>query len=460
MSAMRVPETVWTSVYEHLFSKPGEHFAFMLADWTFSRGRPVLMVRDVVLVPDEQVEVDRSGWTLTLEGVVEVVNAASRSGSALIEVHNHGGVEPRFSRTDLAMLPEFSSYVFDSLPGRPYAATVWGDSTVYGEYFLPEGESGVISSITVIGDRLRQVVSRDDTSTVPAAFDRQLPWFTAEGQRGLGRLKVAVVGAGGTGSQVAQNLAFLGVRDLVMIDDDEAEDTNMNRLVTATAADLGTSKAILARRFVKSVAPEAEVTIINAKVQSREAIDVLKGVDVVFGCVDNDAPRLILNEFALAYGVPYFDLAVGIEAEAGEVKLAGGRVSVVLPGGPCLNCMGEIDPEEARFFLSSEEDRQLQRARGYVQGMEVAAPAVVSLNAAIAATATNEFVLFASGVRPVNPYTELDLLGTGRAVEGQWFVPRRVSKLDGCVQCATASSGDEAGIERYGSVTPAQSTQD
>jgi hypothetical protein len=165
----------------------------------------------------------------------------------------------------------------------------------------------------------------------------------------------------------------------------------LNRLVTATAADMETPKIILARRFIKSVAPEAEVAVIDAKVQSREALGALKGVDVVFGCVDNDAPRLILNELILAYCIPYFDVAVGIEAEAGEVTQAGGRVAVVLPGGPCLNCMGEIDVEEARFFLSSEEDRELQRARGYVRGMEVAAPAMMSLNAAVAATATLDY---------------------------------------------------------------------
>jgi hypothetical protein len=244
-------------------------------------------------------------------------------------------------------------------------------------------------------------------------------------------------------------LAFLGVRNFVVIDDDEAEENNMNRLVTATAADMGTPKTILARRFIKSVAPESEVAVIDEKVQSRKVLDALKGVDVVFGCVDNDGARLILNELARAYGIPYFDLAVGIEAEAGEATQAGGRVTVVLPGGACLNCMGEIDVEEARFFLSSEENRELQRARGYVRGMEAPAPAVVSLNAAVTATATNEFALFVSGVRPVNPYTELDLLGADRPLGSQWMWPRRVNKLDGCVQCAMAGSGDDARLERY-----------
>jgi hypothetical protein len=52
---------------------------------------------------------------------------------------------------------------------------------------------------------------------------------------------------------------------------------------------------------------------------------------------------------------PYFDVAVGIDANQGLVSSAGGRAAVVLPSGACLYCMGEIDPIEPRYFLSSEE---------------------------------------------------------------------------------------------------------
>jgi hypothetical protein len=82
--------------------------------------------------------------------------------------------------------------------------------------------------------------------------------------------------------------------------------------------------------------------------------------------------------------------------------------------------MGEIDPTEARFFLSTEEERAFQVERGYVRGMNVKAPAVVSLNAALAAMAVNELAVLVSGVRPVSYYTEFDLLGVGRPVGSQW----------------------------------------
>lgn len=449
MATIRIPSEVWSKTYAHLYTRPGEHFAFFLATWTLSKGRPVFVVKDVILIDDADVEISRTGWSLSINAITQVINAAVRSGCALIEMHNHGGDLPRFSGTDRAGFHEFVPYVLDSLRGRPYGATVWGDSTIYAEYFMPNGGSGVVESVVIYGDRLDQWVSRDDDLATPAPrFDRQTPWFTAIGQRKLARLKLAVVGLGGTGSPLLQNLVYLGARDFLLIDPDASDETSMNRLVTATAADIDTPKVILAKRLVKSVAPEARVEVIQGQLQSVQALDALKGVDLIFGCVDNDGARMVLNEIALAYQIPFFDLAVGIDAKDGCVDNAGGRLAVVVPGGPCLYCMNQIDVEEARYWLANEEQREFMRRRGYIAGMDIKAPSVVALNAALAATATNEFAIYISGARPVQPLSELDLLGNGRAVKGQWLAPVRVSRKPGCPACEHAGMGDQANIER------------
>jgi molybdopterin/thiamine biosynthesis adenylyltransferase len=451
MATIRIPSEVWSKTYAHLYTMPGEHFAFFLATWTLSKGHPVFVVKDMVLIDDAEVEISRTGWSLSIDAITRVINAAVHSGCALIEIHNHGGDLPRFSGTDRAGFREFVPYVLDSLRGRPYGATVWGDSTIYAEYFMPDGGSGVVESIVIYGDRLDQWVSRDDDLADPAPrFDRQTPWFTAVGQRKLARLKLAVVGLGGTGSPLLQNLVYLGARDFLIIDPDASDETSMNRLVTATAADIHTPKVILGRRLVKSVAPEARMEVIQGQLRSARALDALTGVDLIFGCVDNDGARVILNEIALAYHIPFFDLAVGIDARDGHVDGAGGRLAVVVPGGPCLYCMNQIDVEEARYWLSNEEQREFMRRRGYVAGMDVKAPSVAALNAALAAAAINEFAIYVSGVRPIQPLSELDLLGTGRSVKGQWLAPVRVLQKPGCPVCEHAGMGEKAEIElRY-----------
>lgn len=222
----------------------------------------------------------------------------------------------------------------------------------------------------------------------------------------------------------------------------------MNRLVTAMAADVGTYKVVLARRLLKSVAPDATVQVIQKNLRTPDALDALKGVDVLFGCVDNDGARVILNELALAYHIPYFDVAVGIDAEDGRVKAAGHRLAVVLPGGPCLYCMNQIDKDEARYWLSTDEQRDFMRRQGYVKGMDARAPSVAALNAAASAAAVNELSIFISGLRPVHTLSELDLLGVGRAVKSQWLTPVRVVKKAGCPACEVSGKGDKAEIDR------------
>jgi len=113
--------------------------------------------------------------------------------------------------------------------------------------------------------------------------------------------------------------------------------------------------------------------------------------------------------------------------------------------------MGQIDREEAGFFLSNPKEQAFQVERGYVRGLAVKAPAVVSLNASAAATATNEFAMLVSGLRTVAPFIELDLLGVGRMVKSQWLTPRRVKRNPECVQCTLAGLGDKASVERYAS---------
>jgi molybdopterin-synthase adenylyltransferase len=456
MAVIRIPEQIHVAVCEHLFARRGEHFAFLHAGTSSASDTPIFLVDDVTLVPDQKVVVTEHGWELDPDYLLDLVNAAVRSGDALVEVHNHGGVRPRPSKTDRDALAEFVPYILASLPGRPYAVTIWTKTTIYGEYYQPDGTRGLTRSITVVGERLRQLVSRDDDGAAPPGFAaRQLPWFTCAGQQQLSRLRVAVVGAGGTGSHTITQLAYLGVRDLLIIDRDELDDTSLNRVVTATPADICTNKSILGRRAAKSIAPHCHVDALPYDLRDPRSLDALKGADVIFGCVDNDGARLILNELAVAYSIPYFDLGVGIDAPASLLDEIGGRFAAIVPSGPCLFCMDEIDRVEARYHLASRAEQQYARDNGYITGVDIPAPSVVSLNGTIASIAVNEFALYLTGARPISPLTELDLLGTGRR-PAQWLTPRAVERDPQCLTCTLASQGDAIAIERYARATAAE----
>jgi molybdopterin/thiamine biosynthesis adenylyltransferase len=450
MAVIRLPADVHRELHEHLFTRQGEHFAFLRARTAQTATGPLFLVHGVTLVPDDKVTIGDDGWEIDPDFLLAVVNDAIRQNDALIEAHNHGGSMPRSSGVDREQYADFVPYILDSLSGRPYAATVWSESTAYGEFFLPQGGKGTIRSITAVGDHLRQLVSRDDDHAQPdRRYDRQLPWFTPAGQQQLARLRFAIIGAGGTGSHVALQLPYLGARDLLVVDPDLIDDTSGNRTITATPADLDTPKAIAARRTIKAIAPTANVDALVADLRHPHALDALKGADVLIGCVDNDGARLVLNELAVAYAVPYFDLASGIDAENGSITQAGGRLAVALPGGPCLLCMDEIDRTEARYFLSTPEEQAEQVRRGYIQGVDISDPSVVSINGAVASLALNELAVYLSGARLVSHLTWIDLLGSGQPIPAQWTTPLRIEKRPGCFTCTLRDCGDEANIERY-----------
>jgi molybdopterin/thiamine biosynthesis adenylyltransferase len=452
MSVLRFPtQTGYDRVANHLSTGTGERFAFLLCEMAQSQDGPALTMVEALLIDDRDVLFATDGWALTDAALDQVMTVAAQSGLALVEAHNHHVGPPRFSFTDRSGLLPFAEYVLATLPGRPYAATVWANDLVYGEWFQlsPDGgvESGVIDRVALAGSTLQQLVSREGDVDVGEEANRQLGVFGQSGQRSINRLQVAVVGLGGTGSHVVQTLAYLGVSDFVLIDHDTIEVTNLNRVVTATGADLGSRKTIAARRTIRMVCPKANVITSNRPIDdSEDTTWLLSGVDLIFGCVDDDGPRFLLNRVAVGHRIPYIDVATGIEIREGVTIEAGGRVAVILPDGPCLACTAELDVNEVRSYFLPNDERQRQRDRGYIANVDEPAASVVSLNGLAVHTAITELVMWIAGVRPPAPRIDINVVGTGHPA-GLRINPRRsVTRRKGCVECSPQTQPDPTAV--------------
>src|SRR6266446_10531916 len=92
-------------------------------------------------------------------------------------------------------------------------------------------------------------------------FDRNIGLFGAEGQRILRQTRVAVVGVGGLGSHVVQQLALLGVGGITLIDHEEVSTSNKNRYIGLRNDDPipGTAKVATAARLIESIDPKIEI---------------------------------------------------------------------------------------------------------------------------------------------------------------------------------------------------------
>ena len=440
MSTLRFTDSSqWRSVEEHLAAAVGERFAFALTRHVGDDTEgPVLVVDDVLLIGDEEVEHDRTGWSIKEDALDRVHNRALGAGAGLVEFHNHHLGPPGFSRTDEKTIEPMASYVIDML-GKPYGAAVWAHGAVHADWFrISNGQlqRGTLRSVTVVGDYLRVLNAEERREQ---RFDRQIPIVGAQGQAALLKLRVAVVGNGGTGSHAVSLLSYLGVRDLLLLDSDLIEASNLNRVVTAEAADVGAPKTFVARRRVLSLDRDANVRTQDALSPTQISAELL-GADLIVGCVDHDGPRHRLNQVAVEMGIPYVDMATGVDPEVDPVAV-GGRVAFVLPGGPCLGCTEELASLEVARWYKPADQQALDRRHGY--GMDDPSPSVVHLNGLTANAAMAEIMAWISGVRPPALRLDIDLVGES-STPGVRVAPSGDSaRREGCVECSWRYQKDD-----------------
>lgn len=189
----------------------------------------------------------------------------------------------------------------------------------------------------------------------------------------LANTTIGIVGLGGGGSHIAQQLAHVGIGTFVLIDPDIIEDTNLNRLVGGTWADVAhkTDKVEIAKRLILGVRPGAQIHTVRADWQT--ATDTLKLCDVVIGGLDSVRAKDELDAFCRRFLIQYIDQGMDVHGEPGQ-HLISGQVVLSSPGRPCLRCFGIVT-----------EDALVQEGRNYrAAGSK---PQVVWPNGVLASTA-------------------------------------------------------------------------
>jgi molybdopterin/thiamine biosynthesis adenylyltransferase len=165
---------------------------------------------------------------------------------------------------------------------------------------------------------------------LPARYQRNRTMISTAQQRQLFHSKVAVIGCGGLGGYILEELARLGVGQLLAIDPDTFEEHNLNRQLLSSPAGLGKSKAQAAAARIAEINPAVTVHAVVAAVTSSNAHELFAGVDVVADAVDNVPTRLELAESCTKLGIPLVHGAI-----AGWY----GHVTTIFPGEGTLQKM-------------------------------------------------------------------------------------------------------------------------
>ncbi len=170
-------------------------------------------------------------------------------------------------------------------------------------------------------------------------YHRQLilPGVGEEGQRRLTGSRVLIVGAGGLGSAAALYLAAAGVGHLGIIDEDVVELSNLHRQVIHGTRDIGRPKVASAEETLRDLNPHVEVAAIHARLSSANAMELLRGYDVIVDGSDNFPTRYLVNDACVLLGVPCVHASIA--------RFDGQASVFASPDGPCYRCVFPEPPE-------------------------------------------------------------------------------------------------------------------
>ena len=403
--------TVWTAAFpgglyrdlrKLLFSTaPRENGCFLLVRHYRTRRSAGLLVAGIL-------EPDGGSWNRASASELEpsssfVNRCAVKAGAGdfgLVFAHTHpNSRRAEFSQIDKESNSRLLENLGQVLPDRPSGSFVFGAEDERGVVRDTDGSFHRVARVRVAGPTLDRLSSTHKDP--PARFDRQTRALGHRAQSRLQDLLVTVVGAGGTGSSVAVQLARMGVGRLRLIDMDTVDSTNLPRVYGATDADVGRPKSVVVGEHVSSFS-ECRVEAVCADASTEAARDELIDSDVMFACTDNLTSRCALNEISSRYLVPLIDVGCRIRlADGGDVLQAAAKVQAVTPDGPCLWCTGTLDGHAILQESLSAQERGRLADEGYHDGLEVQ-PSVVSLTTMAASMAVNKLIGM-MGVFGANP---------------------------------------------------------
>lgn len=159
-------------------------------------------------------------------------------------------------------------------------------------------------------------------------YDRNIGTITTEEQALLAKKSVCVVGCGGLGGGVIENLTRMGVGEITLVDGDVFDESNLNRQVLSHEGNLGKPKAVEAAEQMSRINSEITLIAIEDLLNADNAHDIIDGCDVVVDALDNVEARLVLESACEAEGIPVVH---------GAISGWNGQVAVVMPGSGMLS---------------------------------------------------------------------------------------------------------------------------
>ncbi len=327
------------------------------------------------------------------------ISEIDQNGQSIITIHSHPDGFPEFSdvddRNDRRIFPSVCNWFDDGrLNGSAIALP---NGRIKARTVDVKGTFSEISAVSVVGEQI--YIWKSDQDQRKTDYQENLSQTFGWGTLNLLKsLRVGVVGCSGTGSIIIELLVRNCIGELVIVDDDDIEEKNLNRIINSTMDDAKEqrSKVFSIAQAIEKIGTGAKVDTYCGLTDQPEVVDALIDCDVIFGCVDSAFGRYHIDCIASAYLIPYFDTGVHIEADGnGSISVADAVTHYVYPEGECLLSRGAYTMSQ----VTAEDWKRLdpeyynqQRKNGYLADVGEQQPAVMSLNMQGACLTFNDFM--------------------------------------------------------------------
>ena len=333
---LRISREDYDNVIQHLY--PGdmdEHGAVFLAGTSQANRQLILHVREVHLAREgvDYIKGEVGYRALTAKFIHQLITRARDERLVYLAVHNHGSDRSvGFSSIDLESHELGYPALLQIARGMPVGALVFGRRSIQADIWMSAGTRLEMDDAIVVGNTIQRLTPSPEknTTTPPDTYDRQIRMFGKAGQTRLATCRVGVIGLGGIGSLVVEYLARLGVGNFCLVDDDTVEESNLSRIVGATAADAAnkTLKVEVAQRAILQANSQAHIKLIAEDTAKESVANVLTACDYLFLAADSMRARLVFNSIVHQYLIPGVQLGSKIRSDAaGKILDEIGRAS-------------------------------------------------------------------------------------------------------------------------------------
>lgn len=318
-----------------------EQAAFVLCGLSETGEETRLLAREVLeIAPEDVLLQDEVSMRIAYRAALAAMKYAGVKKGTILFVHTH----PTGS-VDFSMQDDHEESILAAV-GRRYepaltnigTAVISGPKVLRARVWTSSGAPVEISRVRVVG-RCLEFLILEDYAPDYELFDRQVRAFGRDAQKVLAGLRVGIVGCGGTGSSVAEQLARLGVGRILLFDHQLVEGSNVSRIHESVLSDVGRPKVEVIAERLAAISPSIEVTAMPHRIVELAAAKMLRECDVVFGCTDDDLGRFVLDRLALDYLIPVFDMGAKIDSTGGALDFVGCRVTRLQAGHACLGVL-------------------------------------------------------------------------------------------------------------------------